>query len=112
MSYNELLLKVIIFLPFLIVGVINIVPKKIYKDGLTILLLNCFIVLIITGMVLVFDRKVLLSTLYIAVISGSLYTIFLTHDDGDILKETRVMITRVCVGLCVTATGIAIFFFL
>lgn len=112
MTYIELLIKLIVFIPILLIGVATIVPKKVYRYGVCILLFNSLIILVITTMLLIFNKNTLLNILYAVVILGSIITICTAHDNTEISKDTRVLITRVCVGVCVTATGIAIFFFL
>ena len=111
MSYAELLMKLILFIPILLVGVASIVPNKVYRDAICILLFNCLIILFIAAMLLIFDRRTLLTILYFVIILGSILTLFITHDDRKISEVTRLIIARVCVGLIVVSSGIAIFFF-
>lgn len=112
MTYIELLIKLIVFIPILLIGVSIIVPKKVYRYGVCILLFNSLIILVITTMLLIFNKNTLLNMLYAVVILGSIITIYTAHDNTEISKDTRLLITRVCVGVCVISTGIAIFFFL
>lgn len=112
MTYIELLIKLILFIPILLVGVACIVPNKVYRDAICIFLFNSLIILIVAAMLLIFDRSTLLTILYSVIILGSIMTIFITHDNRKIPKELRLLIARVCVGLMVVPSGISIFFFL
>lgn len=112
MTYPELLMKLIVFIPILLIGVGTIVSKKVYSDGICILLLNSLIILVIAAMLLVFDKNTLLIILYVITIFGSILTISITRNKEDISRESSILITKVCVGLCVFASGIAIFFYL
>ena len=110
MTYSELLMKLILFIPILLVGVASIVPNKVCRDTICILLFNCLIILFIAAMLLIFDRSTLLTIPYFVTILGSILTIFVTHDDRKISKVTRLIIARVCAGLIVVSSAIAIFF--
>lgn len=112
MTYPELIMKLIVFIPILMISVAVAVPKKVYRANICILLLNSLIILIIAAMLLVFDKNTLLIILYVITIFGSILTITITRDNDDISKESTLLVTGVCVGLCVFASGIAIFFYL
>ena len=112
MTYPELIMKLIVFITILIIGLATTVSNKIYRAGICILLLNSLIILVIAAMLLVFDKNTLLIILYVITIFGSILTISITRDNKNVSKESTLLVTRVCVGLCVFASAIAIFFYL